>query len=95
MQCPWKIHWGVGQESTTQCEREEHLSYERIGLAEIRKERWDQHEGRHPNPAAEGGFTAVTWRAGDRREYTGEWPGPCERTPGCILHAGHLRRCAT
>lgn len=79
-ECPWKIHWGVDQESTTQCGRGVHAD--------------DHHEGRHPNPANPDGYTVISWHAGDRREYIGKWPGPCDRTPGCILHKGHVRRCA-
>lgn len=80
-QCPWKIHWGVSQDSTTQCGKEEH------GDAE--------HSGRHPNPAAPNGHTVIQWQRGDRREYTGPWPGPCRRMSGCVLHLGHHGRCAT
>jgi hypothetical protein len=49
-----------------------------------------QHEALLPN-----GITVISWFSADRREFTGEWPGPCAgRTPGCILHAGHHGRCA-
>jgi hypothetical protein len=42
-----------------------------------------RHEG-----AASNGITVVDWMAGDRREYTGDWPGLCPHQP-CVLHAGH------
>jgi hypothetical protein len=48
------------------------------------------HRARLPN-----GITVLNWEALDRREFTGDWPGPCRLTPGCILHTGHLRGCAT
>lgn len=85
--CPWKVHWGVGQESTTQCEKPERHDWKSLATR--------VHEGRVANPAAEAGFTVITWLGGDRREYTGEWPGPCDRTAGCILHLGHHGGCAT
>jgi hypothetical protein len=74
--CPWKIHWGTGQESTTQCDRPEH---------DVTAD--PDHEG--PTGVMDG--QRVTWVAGDRREYTGEWPGLCPDQP-CILHAGHRGR---
>jgi hypothetical protein len=81
VQCPWKIHWAKGQEHTTQCERNTHTD--------------PNHRGNHPNPRAPGGATIIAWVAGDRREYTGGWPGPCVLTRGCVLHTGHVGRCAT
>lgn len=42
----------------------------------------------------------IHWIAGDRREYTGDWPGYCGLLPGaafrggCTLPAGHRGRCA-
>jgi len=80
-QCPWKIHWAAGQEHTTQCGRNRHSD--------------QHHRGRHPNPDSSTGYTVIQWIAGDRREYTGEWPGPCVETPGCVLHTRHKGRCAT
>jgi hypothetical protein len=53
-----------------------------------------QHRGEHPNPAAPAGYTVITWLAGDRRAFTGDWPGYCDTTPGCTLHARHHGRCA-
>lgn len=70
-QCPWKIHYGVTQEATSECGKGGHLPADPV------------HEG----PGLVTGQT-ITWYAGDRREYTGEWPGPCPAQP-CILHAGH------
>lgn len=46
------------------------------------------HSATAPN-----GVTTIRWYAGDRREFTGEWPGPCLRTQGCVLHTGHRGRC--
>jgi hypothetical protein len=75
--CPWKIHWGTELEATTQCDLPAgHLEH---GI--------DGHEG--PTGYLHG--QRVSWKAGDRREYTGEWPGPCPHQP-CILHKGHHGR---
>jgi hypothetical protein len=71
-----------------QCARQLHLDLPPSALPR------EEHRGKFDNPAAESGQTVLTWLARDRREYTGEWPGPCTRTPGCILHQGHLRMCA-
>ena len=95
--CPWKIHWGVGQESTTQCDKDEHLGKPVFrtdeGVPYWRPDSDLKHEG----PAGNG-VTTIVWLAGDRREYTGDWPGPCpllERGLGnCTLHMGHHGRCA-
>lgn len=76
MRCPWKVHFGVSQDATTQCDRESHAD--------------PDHEG--PGPYFD--YQRVSWQAGDRREYTGDWPGPCPVTPGCTLHLGHHGRCA-
>lgn len=48
-----------------------------------------EHSAMLPN-----GITRLSWLAGDRREFTGEWPGPCTITEGCVLHTGHHGRCA-
>lgn len=82
MQCPWKIHWGVSQDSTTQCGRDAHAGD-------------GSHRGMHPNEKAPDGYTLIQWHAGDRREYTGAWPGYCLKISGCVLHTGHHGRCAT
>jgi hypothetical protein len=47
----------------------------------------------HSGPAGNG-VTRISWLAGDRREFTGDWPGPCTKLPGCVLHTGHHGRCA-
>lgn len=79
-QCPWTIRASV--DITVQCGRNKHGGD-------------PHHRGKHTNPAAANGYTVISWLAGDRREYTGEWPGPCDKTPGCVLHLGHRGRCAT
>ncbi len=77
--CPWKIHFGVTLEATTQCDQPAgHLPAD------------PGHEG--PGPWTPG--QRICWQAGDRREYTGDWPGFCQATPGCSLHDGHHGRCA-
>ena len=77
-QCPWKIR--ASANITVQCRKLAHEGSE--------------HEGEHPNPQAQGGVTLISWMAGDRREYIGEWPGSCKRLPGCVLHDGHHGNCA-
>jgi len=77
--CPVKIHWARGQEHTTQCDRLRHTD--------------PYHRGRYPSPHPSG-YTVISWQAGDRREYTGEWPGPCVLVKGCVLHTGHVGKCA-
>jgi hypothetical protein len=93
MTCPWKIHWGPVtspvETTTTAC------TYGAGHIGRAPGEAGTHHRGEHPNPAAPGGFTVITWLAGDRREFTGDWPGYCTVTPGCTFHAGHVRRCAT
>lgn len=89
--CPWKVHWGVSQESTTQCGKDEHVGAtwpDGMPKTPLPQMADPEHVGRHANPAAPGGVTMISWLAGDRREYTGDWPGPCPRQP-CTLHAGH------
>jgi len=67
----------------TQCDKPEHLA--------VRGD--PQHSSLLPN-----GVTTLTWQAGDRREYTGDYPGPCPLLwavgQSCTLHAGHHGRCA-
>lgn len=77
--CPWRIHWGASEESHTRCTKPAHLP----------------GDPKHTGPSGVLVGQTITWLAGDRREYAGSYPGPCELTRGCILHTGHLRRCAT
>lgn len=47
----------------------------------------EQHRG----PGLQPGQT-ITWQAGDRREYIGDWPGQCEYTDHrgqCTLPVSH------
>lgn len=48
-----------------------------------------RHESKLPN-----GVTTLSWYAGDRREFTGDWPGRCTLKRGCVLHTGHRGSCA-
>jgi hypothetical protein len=44
-----------------------------------------------------GSETIVTWKAGDRREFTGDWPGYCRKLghlQNSMLPAGHHGSCA-
>lgn len=83
--CPVKIHYGTGHDTHTQCDKDE--------------DHWDLRRGNagpHEGPGLpQFPGQRITWLPGDRREYVGEWPGPCaDRIPGCVLHLGHLGRCA-
>jgi hypothetical protein len=90
-QCPWKIHFGVGQEMTVQCQREEHLPEPGA---------YASYDPRLEHEGLFNGITKINWYEGDRREYTGDWPGNCDKLPGmpmaggCTLHLGHHGRCA-
>lgn len=64
-----------------------------------RCDREPHDDSRHEGPGIVAG-QRVTWYAGDRREYTGDWPGYCDRLGGkaflggCTLPAGHRGNCA-
>ena len=99
--CPWKIHWGVGQESTTQCDKDEHLGSPIYTDPEGQVWWGPGADIEHAGPGLpEFPGQRITWLAGDRREYTGHWPGYCANLAGephaggCTLHAGHHGRCA-
>jgi hypothetical protein len=53
-----------------------------------------EHQATLRDYAYPGSESVVTWLYGDRREFTGDWPGPCtENQPaGCVLPAGHHGR---
>lgn len=59
-----------------------------------------EHEGVVRDYAYPGSETKISWLAGDRREFEGNWPGFCMRlgsTGGrqnCTLPATHHGRCA-
>ena len=84
-QCPWTIRWGTTADATTRCGKTDHITVN-IGVPD------PQHEG----PGLLAG-QRIAWYSGDRREYTGEWPGHCGKPAGqggCVLPAGHPGRCA-
>lgn len=90
--CPWRIHWGVGQESTTQCAKPVHMTLHTItqlsdGRIAVDCDGDPEHEG----PSGVQFGQKIQWQAGDRREYVGDWPGLCPHQP-CILHLGHNGR---
>lgn len=87
--CQWKLHFGVGQDATVQCGLGEHVP---AGATVAQRMTLPAAQSRHS-----GRFqaTQINWTAGDRREYTGPWPGQCLARSGCILHTGHHGRCAT
>lgn len=93
--CPWSIRYGTSAETSTQCDKDEHLSQDRIGLMTV-----ERREGEHSGPGlSQFPGQRIVWQAGDRREYTGDWPGYCIALPGpphggggCCLPAGHHGR---
>ena len=89
--CQWKIHWGTGQESTTQCAKPEHVYALTVTPEAGRYSVAFAGEPEHEGPTGVHPGQKITWQAGDRREYTGDWPGPCPHQP-CILHLGHHGR---
>jgi hypothetical protein len=71
-----------------ECEKPEHLPDD------------PEHEATLRDYAYPGSQTKLTWMSGDRREFTGNFPGYCTNlgsTGGrqnCRLPAGHPGRCA-
>ena len=93
--CPWTVRWGLTAEHTTQCDRPEHVWNVHILPAGDRGKYRVEYQGdpSHSGPSGVHRGQVVTWQTGDRREYTGMWPGAC-RFPRCVLPAGHHGRCA-
>lgn len=95
--CQYKIRWTFGTDA--QCERDHHVDEVIINerpdklfsVVTVGDGLPDTNE-HHAHIGPHG--TLLSWQAGDRREYTGGWPGPCTRTGGCTLHTGHHGRCA-
>jgi hypothetical protein len=77
--CPWSIRWTFNQD--IRCGKKAHKPAD------------SEHRGVVMDYAYPGSRTEITWQAGDRREFTGDWPGPCPKG-SCTLHAGHHGRCA-
>ena len=91
--CQYKIRWTFGTDA--QCERDGHV--EELTITPFPDGRlFVQCVGDPEHQAKVGPYqTSLTWHAGDRREFTGNWPGPCTgKVPGCVLHTGHHGRCA-
>lgn len=84
--CPWSLRWTW--DTDARCEKPVHLS-EPVAAGDDM-----EHEGAIRNFAYAGSVTKLSWMAGDRREFTGTWPGPCtdNEPAGCILHTGHHGR---
>ena len=97
-QCPWTIRWGTSAETTTRCTRAD-------GHTDVREPDTREREpyvlsaNEHFGQGITPGQT-IHWYAGDRREYTGNWPGYCQKLGpaafkgGCTLPDGHHGRCA-
>lgn len=66
-----------------------------LGAAEIRCERTQQkghmfHRGALRDYAYPGSVTTIEWAETDRRNFHGDWPGPCVPAEGaCVLPSGH------
>jgi len=95
--CEWKIRWTFGTDA--QCERDHHIDQVIItprpggqfSVVTIGDGQPDTHEHRSHISSGQ----VLTWGAGDRREFTGDWPGLCTgKVPGCVLRTGHHGRCA-
>jgi hypothetical protein len=85
-QCPWSIRWTFGTDAA--CEKPEHIP------PDMPPEAMHEDEFTHQAHVGLEGATLLTWYAGDRREFTGRWLGPCVKLAGCTLHTGHHGRCA-
>jgi hypothetical protein len=97
MQCQYKIRWTFGTD--TQCEKEHHI--DQVIIDQEPDKRFhivtigDGQPDTHVHYAHVGPFrTTLSWAAGDRREFTGDWPGACIATAGCTLPTRHHGRCA-
>jgi hypothetical protein len=96
VRCQYKIRWTSGTDA--QCEKPHHI--DQVLIAEAADKRFavttigDGVPGTEEHFAHVGGMR-LSWQAGDRREFTGEWPGECTLHPaGCTLPSGHHGRCA-
>lgn len=98
-QCQYRIRWTFSGDA--QCELEHHIDsvliYNeqpdgRFSVATV----GDGGPETHVHKARVGANgTVLSWNAGDRREYTGEFPGLCTgKIPGCTLPLGHHGNCA-
>ncbi len=94
MRCPWQIQWGMGPESHTWCDKDRHIT--RIDVHPLPDGRISVDVDGDPHHSGPGIYPGqrINWQAGDRREHTGGYPGPCMKLAGCTLHTGHHGRCA-
>lgn len=94
--CPWKIKWGINEYQVAACRKDDHVTG-RQALVKGTYRDVAEPDPEHEGPAGNG-ITMIHWYSGDRREYTGDWPGLCGREgdgPGrCSLPANHHGRCA-
>lgn len=92
-QCPYKIRWTF--DTDTQCSKPAHVrNFTVAQLPDGRLSVGYDGDGDHEGPSGYTPGQVISWHAGDRREYTGDWPGPCTKTRGCTLHTEHFGRCA-
>lgn len=94
--CPWSIR-PFPNETQVSCEREEHLD---LARQETETGQTPEHKAVLRDYAWPGSATEITWLAGDRREFAGNFPGYCTKlgsTGGrqtCTLPAEHRGKCA-
>ncbi|MGH3300949.1 MAG: hypothetical protein ACRDOK_04525 [Streptosporangiaceae bacterium] len=87
MSCNWSIR-PFSNDTQVDCAKREHLE-----LTD------PEHQAVLRDYAYPGSSTIITWLAGDRREFSGSWPGYCTKLglhqlSSCKLPAGHGGRCA-
>jgi hypothetical protein len=97
MTCPWSIRWTTGQDAS--CDKPEHvhnlvITHTPAGQFTVDYQGDGEHHAVIRDYAYPGSETKLNWKAGDRREFTGDWPGPCTKLTHCTFHAGHHGRCA-
>lgn len=97
MNCEWKLRTSPASPELI-CDRERHIEDRTIselpgGQFTVETIGDPRHHAVLRDYAYPGSETGVDWKAGDRREYIGDWPGICQRSPDCNLHAGHHGRC--
>jgi hypothetical protein len=91
--CKWSIRPFTDQTQVS-CELSEHLQ------PEVAEGGQALHQATLRDYAYPGSATVITWYAGDRREFEGNFPGYCTKLgmhagrQNCTLPAGHRGKCA-
>jgi len=99
-QCPWSIRYGTS--ATTRCRKTDHITgrraYRQAGDPDSGEVQIADPDPEHEGPGLMPG-QIIHWFSGDRREYTGDWPGYCDKIPlppfegGCTLPLRHHGGC--